>query len=300
MPPGHIPLLYNSQIYDGNCGFSNGIENCDIFDTGFGGLIVGGGNRLTLTPGNNYASRNIITRFNRIKKTYSPAIHVFGVGNRVDHNLIYDAPHSAILLNGNDHLIEYNEIHDVCLDTRDAGAIYMGRNLSERGNVFRYNLLHDIPRIGIYLDDFAGGATVVGNIFDKAEMGVQICGGSGDRIESNLFTSCNRPVGFGDPVINMDILARRMQEVHATHPPYSTRYPDLRNYTYTDLTHARGTRFIHNVIAGGTPISLYCSYADQLDLRNNVTNLPPSSAATATSQLNIPVSQIGPHRQAAP
>jgi hypothetical protein len=308
------PLLYNSQTYDGNCGFNNGIENCDIFDTGLGGLIIGGGNRLTLAAGNNHASRNIITRFNRLKYTYSTAIHVFGVGNRVDHNLIYDAPHSAILLNGNDHLIEYNEIHDVCLDTRDAGAIYMGRNLSERGNVFRYNFLHDIPLIGIYLDDFAGGATVVGNIFDKVEMGVQVCGGSGDRVESNLFVACNRAVGFADPVINMEILSRRLQEVRATRPPYTTRYPQLRSYTYDDLIHARGTRFTHNVVAGGATTALYCSYAGQLDLRSNLTNLPPESVRSGNQyilprqptdspgwngQWEIPMAQIGPGRNQA-
>jgi len=309
------PLIYNSQTYDGNCGFSNGIENCDVFDTGFGGLIVGGGNRLTLSAGNNHASRNIITRFNRLKYTYSPAIHVFGVGNRVDHNLIYDAPHSAILLNGNDHLIEYNEIHDVCLDTHDAGAIYMGRNLSERGNVFRCNFLHDIPRIGIYLDDFSGGSAVYGNILDRVGLGMQICAGSANRVESNLFVSCDRAIGFADPVIKMEILSQRLQEVRAARPPYTTRYPELRSYTYDDLIHARGTRFTHNVVAGGTAIALTCSYASELDLRGNLTNLPPESVRSAnqymvpqqltntpgwSGQLGIPLSHIGPGRKQAP
>jgi hypothetical protein len=309
------PLLYSSQTYDGNCGFSNGVENCDIFDTGFGGLIIGGGNRMTLVAGNDHASRNIITRFNRIKKTYSPAIHVFGVGNRVDHNLIYDAPHFAILLNGNDHVIEYNEIRDVCMDTHDAGAIYVGRNLSERGNVFRYNFLHDIPRTGIYLDDFSGGSAVYGNVFDQVGMGVRICSGAANHVESNLFVSCDRAIGFADPVIKTEILSQRLQEVHANRPPYTTRYPELRSFTYDDLIHARGTRFSRNVVVGGTAMALTCSFASELDLRGNLTNLPPESVRSGNQytvppqpadstgwngQLDIPLAQIGPGRKLAP
>ncbi|HXI85233.1 MAG TPA: right-handed parallel beta-helix repeat-containing protein [Verrucomicrobiae bacterium] len=307
-------LLYSSSTYDGNCGSNNGIEDCDIFDTGAGALIIGGGNRLTLTPGNNFASRNIIARFNRIKRTMSPGIHVFGVGNRVDHNLIYEAPNAAIFLSGNDHEIEFNEIHDVCLETSDAGAIYMGRNLSERGNIFRHNLLHDIPQVGIFLDDFAGGATVFGNIFDKVNTGVQVSSGSANHVEGNLFTSCNRAVGFLDPVINMEILTRRLEEVHATRPPYTARYPELRRYTYDDLIRARGTKFTHNVVVGGTAFTLDCSFARQLDLCNNLTNLASASVGSTNNytipqqaeslgwngQLDVPVAQIGPGRKPPP
>lgn len=61
--------------------------------------------------------------------------------------------------NGNDHLMEYNEINDVCYESNDAGAIYAGRNWRMRGNVIRYNYLHDISGfegkgcVGVYLDD---------------------------------------------------------------------------------------------------------------------------------------------------
>jgi len=42
----------------------------------------------------------------------------------VAHNLIHHAPHQAIALQGNDHVIEFNEIHHVCEESNDAGAIY--------------------------------------------------------------------------------------------------------------------------------------------------------------------------------
>ena len=59
-----------------------------------------------------------------------PAVSVNGMGHHVAHNLIHDGPHNAILLNGNDHLIELNEIHSVCFESNDAGAIY-----SEQGRL---------------------------------------------------------------------------------------------------------------------------------------------------------------------
>lgn len=40
--------------------------------------------------------------------------------DRASNNLIHDAPHSAIRFSGNDHIIEYNEIHHVNLEVDDA------------------------------------------------------------------------------------------------------------------------------------------------------------------------------------
>ena len=62
-----------------------------------------------------------------------------GVGSRVSHNYIHDAPHAGILLSGNNHVIELNELTRLCLETGDVGGFYMGRNWEERGNVVRYN-----------------------------------------------------------------------------------------------------------------------------------------------------------------
>ena len=116
-------------------GSQNGLNACKIEYTGCGGVILDGGNRDTLNPGENFVKNSIIHDFNRWDFTYHPGIQIDGVGNIISHNEIYNAPHNAILLGGNNHLIEYNNIHDVCLDVGDAGAIYMGRNLTMRGNI---------------------------------------------------------------------------------------------------------------------------------------------------------------------
>ena len=83
----------------------------------------------------------------------------------------------AVYLHGNDHLVEFNEINDVLTDMSDMGSIYMGRDPSERGNIYRYNFFHDIKNHhkggagvqAIFFDDRTiGGAEIVGNTFYKA------------------------------------------------------------------------------------------------------------------------------------
>ena len=88
-----------------------------------------------------------------------------GVGNRAAHNLIHDAPHQAVFVGGNDHVFEFNEVHRVCTETDDCGALYKGRNPSWRGNQIRFNYWHDIGspmghgNAAVYFDD-DGGDTV--------------------------------------------------------------------------------------------------------------------------------------------
>lgn len=139
-------------------GERHGVTGSEVYATGAGGIVLEGGDRATLRPAGHVALNNHLHDYARIQRTYSPAVSLSGVGNRAAHNLIHDAPHLAIGLSGNDHMIKFNEIYEVVQETADAGAIYMGRGWTARGNVIRYNFIHDIPyedTQGIYLDDAA-------------------------------------------------------------------------------------------------------------------------------------------------
>ena len=111
----------------------------------------------------------------------------------------------AVGIGGNDHVFEYNVVHDVCNASDDAGALYKGRNPSCRGNVIRYNLWRDIGSpmghgtAAVYFDDGDGGDTVFGNIFvrcgypGKGSFGTVFSHGGHDNIaENNLFIDCQR------------------------------------------------------------------------------------------------------------
>ena len=109
-----------------NGGSNDVVDSCEIYDTGTGGLYLDGGDRRTLTPAHHLAINNRIHNFSRLQLTGAYAITLAGVGNRAAHNLIHDAPHQAILIAGNDNVVEYNIIRNVVTDAEDAGAVYKG------------------------------------------------------------------------------------------------------------------------------------------------------------------------------
>lgn len=176
-------------------GRSHTVRNCEIYNTGAGGVSVTGGDISTLSPGGHAVENNLIRNFARLEKNYRPAIGLKGVGLRIAHNEIHDSAHAAIIFSGNNHLIEYNHIYDVCRESDDAAAIYSGRSWTSRGTIIRYNLLRDISGFkqgthrvsGVYLDDGLSGTTVSANIFLNVAQGIFFNGGRDNIAESNLF-----------------------------------------------------------------------------------------------------------------
>lgn len=222
-------------------GTNHGVLGCDIFDTGDGGVSLGGGDRQTLTPAGHFVENCHFQRQGRWSKCYVPAVLMNGVGMRASHNLIHDHPHCAILFNGNDHLIEFNDIHHIALETGDVGAIYTGRDYSFRGNRIRHNYIHEtggvgMGSMGVYMDDCVSGTEVYGNVFYKVHWAMFIGGGRDHRVENNLFVDCDPAVradGRGldrAPVwrgmVN-DYMRRQLAAVPAA--LYRERYPAMKS-----------------------------------------------------------------------
>ena len=168
-------------------GTGNTVENCEVTHTGRGGIILTGGDRITLTPGANRALNNYIHDFSEVYQTYQAGISLQGVGNTAAHNEISHSPHMAIGYGGNEHLIEYNFIHDVVTHSSDAGAIYSGYDWCGHGTVIRYNLLKNIggdgfTPDGIYWDDGLSGQTAYGNILIDVRKYAFLVGGGRDCV----------------------------------------------------------------------------------------------------------------------
>ena len=191
-----------SGIYIHN-GTNNGVAGNDIYDIGRSAVSIGGGDRKTLTPGNNYADNNYIHHTGVYYKQ-GVGISLRGCGNRASHNLIHDCPRFGIGFGGNNLVIEYNHIRHINLETADTGAVYTGGRdwLGARGTVIRYNYFHDSlgygqengrwvsPHYawGIYLDDNTGGVDVIGNIVARCLRGlIHLHNGRDNHIENNVF-----------------------------------------------------------------------------------------------------------------
>ena len=235
-------------------GFAHRVCDCDIYDTGTGGLTLTGGDRKTLAPGRHEALNNHIWRFSQHQFTSAYGLTFGGVGCRAAHNLIHDAPHQAIFVGGNDHVFELNEVHHVCTETDDCGALYKGRNPSSRGNVIRFNYWHDIGspmghgNAAVYFDDGDGGDLVLGNVFvrcgepGRGSFGTVFSHGGHDiRAENNVFVDCKRALGSApwDDARWRDALKggqdcffpdKLLKEVDITKSPYLEHYPELVNY----------------------------------------------------------------------
>ncbi len=254
--------IYENTVFDRRAGTDHGVVGCRIYNIGAGGIHMGGGNRLTLEPGNNFVRNCEIYNCNRLDRSYKAGVNIEGVGNIIEHCEIHDAPSAAIYLHGNDHLIQYNRIHNCCQESDDMGAFYMGRDPSEYGNVIRYNLWYNIGRgldthrtTTVYFDDGACGSTVLGNVFYKAgNRVIQIGGGSDNRIINNVFIHTdlairrdNRLNGWAARFIEKDgLFERRLNAVNYDKPPYSERYPHLADY-WNETDHPRRNVIKRNV-----------------------------------------------------
>lgn len=184
------------------------VQSCDIYDIGGIGVYLNGGTRISLIAGEHKVENCHIYNFGRLYRTYAGGIDIFGVGNVVRNNSLHDAPHLAIRFSGNDHLIEYNEIYNAVRETKDAGAVYCGRDWTMRGVQIRYNYLHDIlsnmsagtgtDAEAIYLDDMYSGVNVFGNVIVRANRAALIGGGRDNIFSNNIIIDNTRGLFYDD------------------------------------------------------------------------------------------------------
>ncbi|MBP7550511.1 MAG: right-handed parallel beta-helix repeat-containing protein [Gemmatimonadaceae bacterium] len=288
-------------------GKESGVYDCEVTGTGDGGLRLSGGDRATLTPARLTAENNHIHHWSRWNRMNRHGIFLSGVGNRAANNLLHDSPHTAIHFSGNDHLIELNEVHRVCTESNDAGAIYAGRDWTMRGNVIRHNYLHHLSGftggrergcIGIYLDDMFSGVTITGNIFYDVTMAAYIGGGMDNRVENNLFIDCKPAVhvdarGLGWAHKWPDDWLREIREkgtlsgVRFDKPPYSERYPELATLlTRTPPTPApTGNLIARNIQFGGTWDDIEKPAAPLVKFEGNLLGLDPGFVDAAAARV---------------
>ncbi len=267
------------------------ISNCEYTNTGEGGIYVKAGDRKTLSAGHVRIHNNSIHKYDHSINRYRPAISLNGVGNRVDKNRIYDSPHSGIIFDGNDHIIEDNEFHDVCSDKTDAGVIMIHTtDWTKTGNIIRNNYIHDIPSgegissVGIYLDGYTSGTQVYGNVLYTADHALLINGGQYNSIHDNVFADGIPAIEVNAPGLTYDAdwfngKITTLDTSYQSHSNslYFKAYPFLKSLKKDSLIIPLNNKFYNNTFVSTSwkqRATVLFSQSREYDLLNDLNGHP--------------------------
>jgi hypothetical protein len=229
-------------------GYKCEISDCEVKNVGASGIVAGGGDRKKLINAESIVTRNKIHNFGVFQRTYAPGLNVYGCGMTLSHNEIFNAPHSAVIYGGNEHIFKYNDVHHVLLETGDAGAFYTGRDWTTQGNILRYNFVHELGAegdhantMGFYFDDCDCGDEVTGNVFWKVSRGIMIGGGREHPVRHNVFAECIIGLSIDSRGITWKhwnsmehggpswMLEEKAKCLNYTEEPWKSKYPRLAN-----------------------------------------------------------------------
>lgn len=285
-------------------GTHNGVQSCDLYGLGETGVFLAGGERKTLTPARHFVSNCHIHHVGQVLRTYAPAVDIaFGknpaVGMVVSHNLMRDLPHAAVLYSGNDHLMEYNEVHNVALDSGDVGAFYTTNDWTSRGNILRYNYVHHASGANaFYMDDGDCGDSILNNVVYRTSYGPFIGGGHDNIVRGNVIIEAKRGLHMDARGVarHYDTTDRHKMNLLAgvdyLSPPWSERYPELR----TILQHPElptGNVIEDNTLAGCDQPFHFDKETGQSTVRNNRVTAAPANGDFRALLGDIPFARIG-------
>jgi hypothetical protein len=156
------------------------VSNTEMSWIGGKAISLSGGVVSTLTPSGIIVEGVTISHSPRRSLHYGECFDFGGVGIRATANTIYASSTAVVELTGNDHVLEFNEIHHVALDAFDTGAIHWAAfNPASTGFIIRHNFIHHVGYkegspcsastscllAAIYADDGSYGFHAEGNVF---------------------------------------------------------------------------------------------------------------------------------------
>ena len=260
-------LMSAIAIKDGQ---SHKISSCHIHGIGSDVIKAQGGDWETLTSSGIEITNNHIHAFGYYIPSGNSAINLGGVGIKVTHNLIHDAPHRVINFKGNDHVIMFNEFHDVVRDFFDAGAIncHLGNDPTQRGTLISSNYFHEIGMKMegckcVYTDGASFDVTIEKNIFQNigtAEVqnnAINNNTGSYINMQNNIFLNCTMPLKNYFYLSQANSLRFNMyrenwkrifKKYDFSKMPHGKRYPELLRFWQDEHELPNTNSFVNNVI----------------------------------------------------
>jgi parallel beta-helix repeat protein len=256
------------------------IKGCDVYGEGDGGISITGGDRKTLTPGEHLVENCHIHHYSRWNRTYRPGISQNGVGNRSAHNLIHDAPHQGMAFGGNDQIIEFNEFHNVCEESNDAGVMYAWNDWAGRGNEVRFNYMHhnygheSKGCSGVYVDDNFSSAHIHGNLFYHMYRAIQMGGGRDYKIENNTFVDCIPALdldarGLGWRAYGKEELIKKLEKWPYKEDPWKSKYPELLTLIEDEPMAPKGVLVSRNIGVRGKWLNIDGKAKPYIEFKEN-------------------------------
>lgn len=176
-----------------------------IHDIGGNGIYLDGGSQSSMTPARNLVENCKIHDFSQERRAYNPGLTLFGTGQVVRYSEIFNGPHMGMKIKGNNHLLEYNDVHRLPHEYSDMLAIYFntGNFPLQRGTIIRRNRFHDVSggwkrSAGVYMDNETCGVLVEENYFydngaESSGWSVMVHGGSDNIVRNNVFVYASYP-----------------------------------------------------------------------------------------------------------
>ncbi len=280
---GAVAVRYGARVEFKGCTFrrfntlaafvGSGVDHqflsCDFYDLDESALKIVAGDRATLTPAGHRVVNCWFRDYAKECMSYRSGVDLWGVGHRVTSCRIEEAPHSGLVFHGNDHVVEYTDFKRLCLETIDAGAVYIGRDFTFQGNKVLYNRFEDIKSyqlgthsnfaVGVFLDDMSSGTEVAMNLFYDVQIGVIVGGGRDNKLENNYFFDMTKAVQFdarGTSWASNFWTEWDVPSMLAAVPYRSqlwrTRYPNLYNIVNDDPQLPKRNDLARSVFVGGT------------------------------------------------
>ena len=273
------------------------IDSCDFFNIAYTGIIMTyGGDRSTLTSGNNVISNNHLSDIGSLKTAGESGVMILGgVGTIVRNNLIHNITAGGVNYAGNENLIEYNEIYRTNITQNDAGAVYGGRNWSQYGTVITHNYIHDLQKnkftdtafvnSAIYWDDAHCGNTAKENIIvynDKTNSTfLRHHGGRDNIIKDNIVVNSLYGISATSGLywlsvedVKNSVQYKSLQEVPYNKEPFLSKYPNMsklyelidKTGHFTSQLTSQGNVFVN---VSGDDINGTCEFTSEGDVRTN-------------------------------
>ena len=260
-----------------------GVVGNDIFDVCDTGISLNGGDMNTLTRGEHYAENNYIHHVG-VLKGHGFGISLSGVALRASHNLIHDITRCGVFGGGPDCVVEYNHIRHINLETEDTGGYYNGGMWHIRGQIVRYNFIHDTLGYGrsgdkwvspfyswgIYLDDDQSFTHVYGNIIARTASGACfVHAGRNNVIENNIFIENTGPqIQYSGHDPKSPLVVGRLKEFVdiQKNSAYTAKYPDIAATKLDKVWHMADNKIHRNIIYYRNPkANLYGFHHSQGD-----------------------------------